>query len=131
MRTKMIAAAVALGGLAAQPALGTEWVYCNDATNTVTTGMLLGSERMAVAGIIMSLNDKVWASATAYGPGDPIALGQGFEDEMLFFADLVDEQSRPIAELRLVKASEGQDYVSAGTLKILGQGAWAVSCEGP
>ena len=67
--------------LAASPAFATEWVYCNDATNTVTAGMLLGSERMAVAGIIMSFNDKVWASAAAYGPGDPIALGQGFEDD--------------------------------------------------
>ena len=93
--------------------------------------MLLGSERMAVAGIIMSFNDKVWASATAYGPGDPIALGQGFEDDTVFYADLVDDQARPIAELRLHKASEGEDYVTAGTLKILGQGAWAVTCEGP
>ena len=129
----MMKAALLAAGLAllASPAAATEWVYCNDATNTVTTGLLLGSEPMAVAGIIMSLNDKVWASAAAYGPGDPIGVGQGFENDLLFFIDLVDGESVKIAELRLTKASEGESYVSAGTLRIIGQGAWAVSCEGP
>lgn len=129
----MMKPALLVAGLAllASPAAATEWVYCNDATNTVTAGLLLGSEPMAVAGIVLSLNDKVWASAAAYGPGEPIGLGQGFENDTLFFADLVDGQSVKLAELRLTKASEGKAYVSAGTLRIVGEGAWAVSCEGP
>jgi hypothetical protein len=36
-----------------------------------------------------------------------------------------------LAELRLFKASEGETYARAGTLRIVGMGAWAVSCEGP
>jgi hypothetical protein len=128
MKSVLFAAAVAA---LATPAAATEWIYCNDATNTVTAGLLLGSEPMAVAGIILSLDERVWASAAAYGPGEPIGIGQGFENDMLFFADFVDGQSVKIAELRLTKASEGESYVSAGTLRILGAGAWAVACEGP
>ena len=36
-----------------------------------------------------------------------------------------------IAELRLFKAREGDAYAYGGTLRIAGQGAWAVSCSGP
>jgi hypothetical protein len=131
MKTVISAATLAIGCLAAQPALSTEWVYCNDATSTVTAGLLMGSEPMSVSGIILSLNDKVWASATAYGPGDLISLRQGFENEAMLYADFVDESFALIAELRLLKASEGEMSVSSGTLRMPGQGAWAVSCEGP
>lgn len=127
----MIAIGVVVAGLAAQPALATEWIYCNDVASTVTVGLLLGSEPMAVAGIILSHEDTVWASATAYGPGDPVALGQGFESDKMLFADLVDGNSVKLAELRLMKATEADAYASGGTLTIVGKGAWPVVCEGP
>jgi hypothetical protein len=128
MKPAALAAAIAV---LASPAAATEWIYCNDAANTVTVGVLLGSEPMSVSGIILSLNDKVWASAAAYGPGDPVSLGQGYETDTAFFADLVDGESILLAQLHLLKANEGEMYVTSGTLRMPGQGAWAVSCEGP
>lgn len=129
MKTPMLV--TLLAGFAVQPAVATEWVHCNDPTSTVTVGLLLGSEPMAVAGIILSHEDQVWASAAAYGPGDPIAITQGFEDDGRLYADLKDGKDAPLARLRLVKAVEGDAYVSAGTLAIVGKGAWGVTCEGP
>ena len=43
----------------------------------------------------------------------------------------MDKDFNKIAELRLFKASEADAYVSSGTLRIVGMGAWAVACEGP
>lgn len=129
IKSILLAAGVAL---AATPSAGTEWVYCNDADSVVTVGLLLGSvDVLAVAGIILSHNDKVWASAAAYGPGDAISLGQGFADDRTLWVDLKDADYATVAELRLVKASEGDSSVTAGTLHLPGRGAWAVSCEGP
>lgn len=128
MKPALLAAGLAL---LASPAAATEWIYCNDATSTVTVGLLLGSEPMSVAAIILSHGDKVWASSAAYGPGDPIWLRQGFENETMFYADLDDGNATLLAEVRLLKANEGEMYVKSGTLRMPGLGAWAVSCEGP
>ena len=132
MRTTIIAAALSIGGLAAQPALATEWIYCNDVTNTVTVGLLLGAvDTLNVSGIILSNGDRVWASSAAYGPGEEVSMGQGYEDNDLMAVDLMDKDYAKLAELRLLKAVEGEMYVAAGTLRLPGQGAWAVICEGP
>ena len=129
IKQALIAASLAL---ATGPALATEWVYCNDATNTVTVGLLLGSlDTLNVSGIILSNGDRVWASSAAYGPGEEVSMGQGFENETTLMVDLMDKDYVKLAELRLLKASEGDLYVTSGTLRLPGQGAWAVTCEGP
>jgi hypothetical protein len=118
--------------LMAGPAAATEWIYCSDPTSTVTVGLLLGaSEVLSVSGIILSHDDDVWASATAYGPGEPVSLGQGFADANHLSVDLMDGDFALLAELRLVKAEEGTEFVQSGTLRLPGRGVWAVSCEGP
>jgi hypothetical protein len=132
MRTTIIATAILLGGTVASPAAATEWMYCNDVTNTVTVGLLLGHlETLNVSGIILSNGDRVWASSAAYGPGEEVSMGQGYEDNDLMAVDLMDKDYAKLAELRLLKAVEGDMYVAAGTLRLPGQGAWAVICEGP
>jgi hypothetical protein len=35
-----------------------------------------------------------------------------------------------VAELRLSRAEEGETIILGGTLKVVGIGAWSVSCEG-
>lgn len=117
---------------AASPTQATEWMYCNDAQSTVTVGLLLGSmDTLAVSGIVLSHNDRVWASHTAYGPGEEVSMGQGFENESMMMVDLMDKDFVLLAQLRLMKASEGADYAVAGTLRMPGAGAWTVTCEGP
>jgi hypothetical protein len=129
MKPVLLAAALCL---AASPAAATEWIYCSDTTSTVTVGLLLGAtDVLSVSGIILSHDDNVWASAAAYGPGEPISLGQGFTDARHLSVDLMDGDFALLAELRLVKADEGTDFVQAGTLRLPGRGVWAVSCEGP
>ena len=63
------------------------------------------------------------------GPGDPVAIGQQFEDEATILVDAMGEGFEKVAELRLFKASEGDVFVYSGTLRIPGLGAWAVSCD--
>jgi hypothetical protein len=121
-------ALMAAGGVAL-PAQATEWLYCRDESSTVTIGLLLGAmDVLAVAGITLSHDDTVWASDAAYGPGEPIAVGQGFEDATRLDVDFVDSAFSLLAQLRLSKASEGDQFAYGGTLRIVGRGAWAVSC---
>ncbi len=131
MKSLAVAAVLTLG---AGPALATEWMYCGDRDSTVTVGLLLGAmDVLAVAGVILSHEDKVWASDVAYGPGEPVSVGQGFEDDTRLFVDLMDDgMVNVLAELRLMKAEEGDGpVIHAGTLRLPGRGAWAVSCDAP
>jgi len=68
----------------------------------------------------------------AYGPGDPIAVGQAFEDADTVQIDVMDDaMSTLVAQLRLFKAQEADsESVYSGTLRIPDYGAWTVTCEG-
>jgi len=128
-----LAAIVVLGALAASPALATEWVYCSDAGGLASLDYLAGDGTgvLSIAAVTVTAGEKVWASDPANGPGDPVSIGQQFEDATTISVDAMGESFEKIAELRLFKASEGDMFVYGGTLRIPGLGAWAVSCEGP
>lgn len=129
---RLAAIAMGLCGLAT-PSFATEWVNCADADGAATFSYLAGSvDALAIVGLNISVGDKVWASDVAYGPGDPVAISQAFETADMVLVDAMDPgMTARIAELRLFKASEGDAVVAAGTLRMPGQGAWAVSCSGP
>ena len=85
-------AAIAIGfcGLAA-PALATEWVHCSDATGAASFDYLVGTlDVLSIAGLTITVGEQVWASATAYGPGDPVQVGQAFEDAETIRIDALD-----------------------------------------
>jgi hypothetical protein len=128
-------AAIAVIGLCglATPSLATEWVNCAAPDGAATFDFLVGSvDVLAIAGLNISTGEKVWASSAAYGPGDPVVVGQAFETGQMILIDAVDEgMTAKIAELRLFKAEEGDAFVYGGTLRIPGHGAWSVSCSGP
>lgn len=126
------AIAVCLCGLAT-PSPATEWVNCVAPGGEATFDFLVGSvDFLAIAGLNISVGEQVWASSAAYGPGDPVAIGQAYESGDMILIDAVDDaMGVRIAELRLFKASEGDASVFGGTLRIPGHGAWAVSCTGP
>lgn len=125
-------AAIAIGfcGLAV-PALATEWVHCSDATGAASFDYLVGTlDVLSIAGLTITAGEQVWASDTAYGPGDPVQVGQAFEDAETIRIDALDENlAVRVAELRLFKASEGDEVAYGGTLRIPGHGVWAVSCS--
>lgn len=109
----------------------TEWMYCGDTEAVVEVGFLLGSvDAFMPAAITMRHQTMHWTSGEAYGEGAPVTMGQGFSDARTLQVDLFDEGlSERIAELRLSRAEEGDTVVLAGTLRIQGQGVWAVACD--
>ena len=115
----------------AATAQATEWMYCGDSDGVVSVGFLLGSvDAFMPSAITMSHGDETWTSDPVYGEGTPITMGQGFADASSLKVDLFDDGlSARIAELRLSRAEEGTDLVLAGTLRIPGQGVWAISCD--
>ena len=127
----MLRTLVFIVALAATPALATEWEHCADAGGAASFDYLAGDGLgvLAVAELTVSAGEKVWASDPANGPGDPVKVGQAFEDDHTISIDAMDKDFVKIAELRLIKTSEGDASITAGTLRIVGQGAWAVSCD--
>ena len=129
---RLMLAALALGAGVAS-ASATEWMNCADSAGSATIGLLLGqTDVLSVAAITLTAGDKVWASDVAYGPGDPVSLGQAFEDAETIRVDAMDKDFALLAQLRLFKAQDAEELpVFAGTLSIRGIGAWPVSCSGP
>lgn len=128
---RLAAIAFGLCGLAT-PCLATEWISCASPDGGASMDILVGRvDVLAIAGMTVTVGEKVWATDPAYGPGDPAIVGQAFEDAETLRVDAVDTSYVKLAELRLFRASEGEDHVYAGTLRIPGHGAWAVACTGP
>ena len=129
---RLAAIALSLCGLAT-PSLATEWINCASPDGGARFDFLVGTtDVLAVAGMTITVGDKVWATDPAYGPGDPVGVGQAFETDTMILIDAVDPGvTTKIAELRLFKATEVDASVYAGTLRIPGHGAWAVGCSGP
>jgi hypothetical protein len=129
MRSLIFAAAL----LSAAPAFATEWVYCGDAKDEASIGLLLGGvDFVSIVGITLTAGDAEWASSDVYGPGKPVAVAQTYIGGSQMVVDLTDEESLEIiAELRVYLAEEGEDFVQGGILRVPGHGAWVVSCEGP
>ena len=127
------AAIVAAVAALATPSYATEWVSCSDPQGEASFDFLAGAlDVISIAALTISAGEQVWASDAANGPGDPVAVGQAFEDADTIVVDAMDPNfTTRIAELRLFKATEGDKHVLGGTLRIPGHGAWAVSCTGP
>ncbi len=128
---KLIAlAAVAVLLIASTPAYATGEVICEAVDGTGAT-VDLGVGRLEVLAIIsahITANGKVWSTQPGKGETE-IIVGQGARDRGWLVADFTDPNvERIIASLRLVSASEGDDYVLAGTLVIKGESAHALNC---
>lgn len=84
---------------------------------------------LAIVGGLLEAEGQRWginredaASITVY---------QAFATTDQIWVDFADENvNQPIGELRLFRAGEQGDSAMAGTLRIIGIGAWAVACEG-
>lgn len=127
----MLAAAAVMAGIV--PVQATEWLNCADSAGAASIGLLLGqTDVLSVAAITVTAGDKVWASDVAYGPGDPVSLGQAFEDAETLRVDAMDKDFALLAKLRLFKTEDQEGGpVYGGTLSIRDIGAWPVGCSGP
>ena len=127
LRSLVIVAALAT----ASPALATEWVHCADAGGAASFDYLAGDGTgvLQISAVTITAGEKVWASDPANGPGDPVTIGQAYEDGTMVLIDAMDKDFAKLAELKVFKASEGDAVTLGGTLRIAGQGAWTVSCD--
>jgi len=112
------------------PAKATEWLNCSDGDRASFDVLLGNMNVIAVDAIEIEAGGKKWS--TREGGATPITKGQAFETVDQIYIDVTDDKMDAIvAQLRLFKVSEGEDHVSAGTLRVAGVGAWAVTCSGP
>jgi hypothetical protein len=121
----------ALALVGATPAYATEWEHCADPGGGASFDYLAGDglDVLSISALTVTAGEKVWASDPANGPGDPVSVGQAFEDRDTIRVDALDKDSTLVASLRLFKASEGDSLALGGTLTIKALGAWAVSCD--
>jgi len=126
---KRLGAIIALM-IAAAPAQATEWLVCSNSDKASVSVLLGQMEVIAVADIMLEVGKKKWSTQ---GKGATlITKGQAFETGDQIWIDVTDANVNVIvAELRLFKASEGEHQVTGGTLRVTGEGAWAVTCMGP
>ena len=128
---KRLSAALILLALAA-PAAATESIVCASEDKAASIDVLvgLGLDVVSISRATIEAKGKTWG--TDQSGEQKIALGQAFEDAEKLIADFTDEGiSAIVASLRLFKASEGEDFVTGGTLRVANVGAWAVTCSGP
>lgn len=130
MQNKLVLA-VTTASLLAGPAWATQGLSCRSADGAAELALSLGSAGgLGFAGASMSAGDRRWVTDPAYGAGEIFTFGQGMSDEtgmrIDFYDDIVNDR---VAEVRLYRAMEGDDFVLAGTLRVIDVGAWAVSCE--
>jgi hypothetical protein len=86
---------------------------------------------LSVVGAQIAAGEERWTTLEG-GEGQPVVVGQAARHGDLIVVDLTDANiERVVAELRLLSAAEERDHVTAGTLRIAGQGAHAMTCVGP
>ncbi|MDF1600101.1 hypothetical protein PZ895_09955 [Mesorhizobium sp. YIM 152430] len=86
---------------------------------------------LSVAGATIAAGEGGWTTLED-GDGQPVVVGQAARHGDLVVVDFTDPNiERIVAELRLLSATEEHDQVTAGTLRIAGQGAHALTCVGP
>ena len=127
---KRLLAVVTLLVTAATPAKATEWLICSHGEDTSIRVLLGSADVIAINTIEIEIGTTTWSTK---GKGETlINIGQAFETADQLMLDVTDKDSASIfAQLRLFKASETEDYVYGGTLRVRDQGVWAVSCSGP
>ncbi|MFW6077371.1 MAG: hypothetical protein ACOC71_06445 [Hyphomicrobiales bacterium] len=113
------------------PAAATGTVECQSADGAASLMLTIGS--LPVLGVVhmeFTAGDSTWS--TGDGRDVAISVGQAFRDGERWLIDATDPNIEAVvAEIRLNQAIEGRDMALAGTLRISGVGAYAVSCIGP
>lgn len=124
-------AAAVLISLAGE-ALATENIVCTSRDDKASMSFLVGTTPgLNPLALTMEANGKRWATKPE-NDTTTILIAQAFSDDEGMKIDITDDNAeRVIAKLRVTRAhEEGNDPVTAGTLHIVGAGAWPVTCSG-
>lgn len=123
------ASIIVLGALLASPATAAGWMSCSDSGGLASFDYFVADQaEFSVSAVTVTASERVWASDPANGPGDPIYVGQFYDDATGTLVDAIDEVFNKVAELKLFKTAESDMQAYGGTLRIVGVGAWPVSC---
>jgi hypothetical protein len=118
--------------LFARPGLATESIICSSADEKAAMGFVVGTTPgLNPLSLTLVVNGKSWATKPE-GKQTPILIAQAFSDDDGMKIDITDDNAeRIIAKLRVTHGhDEGSEPVTAGTLMIVGEGAWPVICAG-
>lgn len=130
IRISLLAASIAI---ASTPAMATGDISCSGMDGSATS-VDLNIGTLPVLQILratIALDGQIWSTQPGKGETE-IIVGQAAETGNMLIADFTDPNIVDIvASLRLFSAEEGNDFVRAGTLTVVGAGAHAVSCTGP
>lgn len=128
-RWSMVSAALVLS---TSSAMATENIICSSADQKAAMGFVVGTTPgLNPLSLTMDANGKSWATKPE-GGATAILIAQAFSDDEGMKIDITDDNAeRIIAKLRVARGhDEGSEPVTAGTLMIVGEGAWPVICEG-
>lgn len=118
--------------LSAGAAPATENIVCSSADQAAAMGFLVGTTPgVNPLSLTMDANGKSWATKPEGGQ-TAVLIAQAFSDDEGMKIDVSDANAEKIiARLRVSYAhDEGSEPVIAGTLHIVGVGAWPVTCSG-
>ncbi len=118
--------------LCASRALATENITCSSPDKKASLSFLVGTTPgLSPLALTMEANGKQWATKPEEGAA-AILIAQAFSDDEGMKIDVTDDNAEAIiAKLRVSLAHDkGNEPVFAGTLLIVGSGAWPVICEG-
>lgn len=119
---------VALSVLIASPAFATSQIFCTDPNSDVSLTLSFGN--VPVAAVISATISTPNGSLSTQM--DDIIVGQDFFNQDQMLVDFVDPNVENIvAQLRLFSANENMKFALAGTLKVVGVGAFPLVCDGP
>ena len=129
MSRRGLAVAVA-AALAAAPAGATGTIACSGTDASVSLG--IGTlPVLAIISARIEAEGDVW-TLDGTGAGTPVVVGQAARTERWTVVDFADPNlTEIVAELRLLRATEGHDTAEVGTLRLPGRGVHALVCEGP
>ena len=113
-------------------ALATDDIICSSADHKAAMGFVVGTTPgLNPLSLTMDANGKSWATKPE-GSQTGILVAQAFSNDDVMQIDITDDNAEQIiAKLRVTRAHEyGQEPIAAGTLHIVGVGAWPVICGG-
>jgi hypothetical protein len=130
MKRTLAAICLVAPALLSAPAYATGELTCGNGKD-VSIDLLVGHvDVLSISRLVVRVGDKTWSSTPDSFPGQPILVGQAFEDDKHLLLDITDEAvNEVVGRLRVVKLQEGESRVSAGVLGMKGVGAWAVECS--
>lgn len=134
-KRRIVAALVASGALfwSGSAAWATGTIECTGAAGADASVFLLVG-RLPVLAVLRA---EIETEGTVYATDPPngadavrIAFGQGFTDANRLVADFTDPNFEEIViTLRLERAFEDKAGAEAGIVRVVGEGAWPVTCE--